>query len=681
MGKNPLLQPFNNRFNAPPFNLIENSHYTPAFEEAVKRGREEIAQITTNSESPTFQNTILALEFAARELGQTSSIFFNLNSAHTNSDMEQSALTISPLLSAFSNETLLNRELFKRVKSVYLNRGELNLTQEQIRLTEESYRGFVRNGADIEEQESRERLSEINSKLSKLSLQFGQNLLASTNGFTLHITKQEELEGLPSSVIESAQAEAIERSLEGWLITLQQPSFIPFMQYSSRRDLREKLWRAYNSRALSGEFDNREIILSIVRLRAERALILGKKNHASFVISDNMAKSAQRVEEFLNSLLSKALPAAKNEVAEIEQYALERGANQKMMPWDFSYWSEKLKQERYSIDDQVVKPYFSLEQVERGIFELASRLWGIKFSLVKDLPTYHKDVKIYEVLDCDNRHLSLLYIDYFARGSKRGGAWMTTYRGQEVFKGKERRSIVSLVLNFQKPTTNTPSLLTFNDVTTFLHEFGHAFHAIMAEGSYPSLTGTNVVRDFVELPSQIMENWAYEGEFLSSFATHYKTGEAIPSWLVEKLKESRNYLSGYSTVRQLGFALCDLAWHTLSTDHIVEDPLEFENEALAPAQLFPKVEGTAFSTSFSHIFAGGYSAGYYSYKWAEVLEADAFSLFKERGIFNREVAASFRKNILSKGNLEDAALLFKKFRGRDPEERPFLEKFGLDKAL
>ncbi|MFA5712686.1 MAG: M3 family metallopeptidase [Bacteroidales bacterium] len=678
MIENPLLLPFEGEFEAPPFHLINENHYLPAFKTAIEKGRERIEAICSNKESPNFQNTVLALEFAGRELMQTASIFFNLNSAHTNDHMESIALAVSPLISAYSSEVLLNRTLFKKVESLYLNREKFNLTQEELRLIEQSYLSFVRNGAKLSKKRDRERLSEINSELSTLSLQFGQNLLASTNNFVLHLTSHSQLEGLSNSFIASAASEAKERSLDGWVITLHQPSYTPFMQQSTNRALRERLWRAYNSRALSGEYDNKAIISKIVKLRAERASLLGYESHAQYVLEENMAKSPKRVEEFLNSLLNKALPPAKKEVTKIEDFAKEKGFKGEFMPWDFGYWAEQYKKEYYSIDDETIKPYFQLEKVEGALFYLAKKLWGLKFTPAPQEPKYESSVKVFEVSDSSGAHLALLYIDYFSRASKRGGAWMTNYREQHLFEGRERRAIVSLVLNFPKPTEETPSLLTFNHLTTLLHEFGHALHSIFAEGSFPSLTGTNVVRDFVELPSQIMENWGYEAQFLNSFATHYKSGEAIPQEIIERLRSARNFLSGYNTVRQLGFGLCDIAWHTLQQGEEIEDPIQFEELATSSVQLFPKVEGSAISTSFSHIFAGGYSAGYYSYKWAEVLEADAFSLFLERGIYNKEVAASFRENILSKGNLEDAALLFKKFRGRDPIEEPFLKKFGLE---
>lgn len=678
MTQNPLLVESQNPYGAPAFDKITNDHFISAFEEAIALGRSQIEAITSNQESPNFENTILAMELAGKELGNVSAIFFNLNSSNTNDTIEQIALEISPKLSEYSNDIMLNQKLFERVKYVYENRESFNLNPEQLRLTEESYKGFARNGANLKE-ESRERFKEINKELSKLSLLFGQNVLAATNKFTLNITDSSQLEGLPPFVIEAAAAEAKERSTEGWVFTLQGPSFGPFMQYSAKRDLREKMWRAHNSKALSGENDNREIIKQIVTLRQEKAALLGYPTHAAYVLENNMAKTPATVNNFLEELLTKSMPYAKKEVALIESYAKSKGFNDTFMPWDFSYWSEKYKSEKYAINDQMLKPYFKLESVEGAVFALADSLYGLKFTENKTIPVYHPDVKAYEVTDNSGKFISLLYIDYFPRASKRGGAWMSSFRDQQIIDGVEYRPFVTLVLNFTKPTETTPSLLTFSEVETLLHEFGHALHGMLAEGSYASLTGTSVVRDFVELPSQIMENWATEKEFLQLFATHYQTGEAIPDELIDKLVSARNYLSGYQNVRQLAFGINDMAWHNLEEPSKVEDVLKFEAQAIKSTQILPTVDSVAFSPSFSHIFAGGYSAGYYSYKWAEVLEADAFSLFKERGIFNKEVAASFRENILSKGNLEDADILFEKFRGRAPRAEALLEKFGMTK--
>lgn len=672
---NPLLAASDNPFEAPAFDKIKNEHYKPAFEEAIKEGRAQIDSIVANTEEPTFENTIVAMEYAGRKLNGIASIFFNLNEAATDSVMQNLALEISPMLTDYSNDIMLNEALFARIKRVYENKASIILSQEDSRLLEETYKGFERNGANLP-QEAKIRFKEINKELSQLSLQFGQNVLGATNKFFIHITDSAQLAGLPSFAIESGAADASERGLEGWVYTLQSPSYGPFMQYSENRELKEKLWRASSSKAYKDEFDNSGIVLKIAALRIERANLLGYATHADYVLDVNMAKNAGTVNSFLENLLDKSLPYAKREVAEIQNYANSLGFEGTLMPWDFSLYSEKYKNEKYAINDELLKPYFKLENVQQAIFALADSLYGLKFKENTTIPVYHPDVKAFEVYDSNDRFLSLLYMDFFPRASKRGGAWMTTFRDMYFENGIEKRPFVSLVCNFTKPTKETPSLLTHYELTTLLHEFGHALHGMLAEGKYPSLTGTNVARDFVELPSQIMENWAINKEFLSSFAKHYQTGESIPSELIDKIVSAKNYLSGYSNIRQLTYGINDMAWHSLKTlpDTDVES---FEKDAVKKTQLLPNIESTCFSPSFSHIFAGGYSAGYYSYKWAEVLEADAFSLFEERGVFSKDVAASFRDNILSKGNIEDPANLYRSFRGRDPEPDALLKKLGM----
>ncbi len=678
MNNNPLIVLSNNPYEAPAFDKIENSHFMPAFQAALTEARAQINIIVNNTEEPTFENTIESLEFASKQLDAVSAVFFNLNYANTNDTMQEIALEVSPLLSEYSNDIILNEKLFERIQSVYEKKEELGLDTEQMRLLTETYKSFSRNGANLKGEE-RDQFREINKELSMLALQFGQNVLSATNDFTLHITDTTLLNGLPGFVTESAASEAKERSLEGWVFTLHIPSYGPFMQYSSNRELREKMWRAYNGKSIYDKFDNRENIKKIVDLRLQRARLLGYPTHAAYVLEENMAGTQERVEIFLDQLLAGTLPYAKKEIEEIQQYAVNNGFTDKIMPWDFTYWSEKYKNEKYAINDQLLKPYFRLENVETAIFALSDSLFGLSFKENAKIPVYHPDVKVYEVYDSNNSFISLLYVDYFPRASKRGGAWMTSYRQQFIYNGTEYRPFVSLVLNFTKPTEESPSLLTFYEVTTLLHEFGHALHGIFAQGRYPSLTGTNVVRDFVELPSQIMENWATEKEFLNSFATHYQTGEPIPEELIDKLIVARNYLSGYNNVRQLSFGLNDMAWHSLTTTDGIDDIVDFEKRAIAKTQILPDVDSVCFSTSFGHIFSGGYSAGYYSYKWAEVLEADAFSLFKEKGIFNKEVAELFRENILSKGNITDADVLYRNFRGRDPRPEALLEKFGMTK--
>lgn len=676
MTENPLLVKSNNLFEAPAFDKIKEDHYKPAFEQAIVLGRAQIDSITSQTDPATFENTIEALELAGKELTSVSAIFFNLNEANTSDNMQQIALELSPMLSEYSNDIILNHKLFLRIKEVYSKRDSLNLTPEQLRLTEETYKNFARNGANLEG-EAKDQFREISKELSQLTLKYSQNVLAATNEFSMHIQDSSVLTGLPPFVLDAAASEAKERSLDGWVFTLQEPSFGPFLKYSSNRELREKMWRAYSSKALNGKFDNQENIKSIVTLRQKKAALLGYPTHAAYVLEENMASTPEKVNNFLEELITKTLPYAKAELNEIESYALANGFEGTFMPWDFSYWSEKYKSEKYAINDQLLKPYFRLENVENAIFALADSLYGLKFTQNKSIPVYHPDVKVYEVNDQSSQFISLLYVDFFPRASKRGGAWMTAFREQSIVNKEEKRPFVSLVLNFTKPTETSPSLLTFYEVTTLLHEFGHALHGMLAQGTYSSLTGTNVVRDFVELPSQIMENWATEKEFLKSFAKHYQTGEAIPDELIDKIIAARNYLSGYQNVRQLSFGINDMAWHNLTNPEQVTNIVAFEQNALKKTRLLPQPDSVALSTSFGHIFAGGYSAGYYSYKWAEVLEADAFSLFKEKGIFNKEIAASFRDNILSRGNMEDAAQLFRNFRGRDPRPEALLEKFGM----
>ncbi|MDD2425974.1 MAG: M3 family metallopeptidase [Bacteroidales bacterium] len=678
MNENPLLTESSNPYTAPAFDRIRNEHYKPAFEQALSEAKAEIEEIISSKEAPTFSNTVEALEMSGRKLSNVAALFFALNESNTDSLMQQIALEVSPLLTEYSNDIILNEKLFERIKAVYDSKDSAGLNPEQSRLLELSYRNFSRNGANLSPSD-KEEFRRINSELSKLGLKFGQNVLAATNKFFLHITDSSDLGGLPGFVIETGAMEAKERSLSGWVYTLQAPSFGPFMQYSSNRALREKMWRAYNSKCLNDEFDNQKIIKEIVKLRLKRANLLGYKTHADYVLSENMAKSSESVTAFLGNLLDKSLPYGKKDLEQIRVYAARNGFTGELMPWDFSYYSEKYKSEKFSLNDEMLKPYFELSNVEKAVFDLAGKLYGLKFTRNTSIPVFHPDVKVFEVTEENGTFISLLYVDYFPRASKSGGAWMTSFREQYIMDSVEYRPFVTLTLNFTKPTESTPSLLTFNEVTTLLHEFGHALHGMLAQGSYPSLTGTSVVRDFVELPSQIMENWAVEPEFLSSFARHYKTGEVIPQELIDKIISARNYLSCYMSVRQLSLGINDMAWHTIS-DTSVADMIkvdEFERKAIEKTQLMPIIEGTCFSPSFGHIFAGGYSAGYYSYKWAEVLEADAFSLFKEKGVFSREVAASFRENILSKGNLRDADVLYRAFRGRDPEPDALLVKLGM----
>lgn len=672
---NPLLEAWSGPHATPAFDRFRNEDYMPAFQQTLKEARAEVEAIVTNPDEPTFANTIEALEFSGRRLDDLCNLFFNLNEACTDDEMQRIALEVSPLLTAFSNDVSLNPALFDRVRKVYEKRADLTLTTEQNRLLEKSYKGFVRGGAALADAD-KERFRELTTELGQLSLQFNQHVLAATNAFTLHLTDPAQVSELPESVREGAATEAHERGLEGWMITLQAPSMVPFMTYSSNRELKEQLWRRYNSRCYGDEQDNREIVKRIVALRLEVARLLGYETYAAYVLEERMAGTQQRVQQFLSELLDRAIEPARKEVKEVADFARSEGADYELMPWDYAYWQEKLKQARYTFDEEMLKPYFRLENVQRGVFLLAEKLYGLTFRENSDIPVYHPDVKAFEVCDGDGTFLAVLYMDYFPRASKRGGAWMTEFRPQYIEKGHEVRPLISVVCNFTKPTREQPSLLTFDEVTTLLHEFGHALHGMMAKGTYPSLTGTSVYRDFVELPSQIMENWATEKEYLDLWAIHYQTGEKIPAELVQKVIDAKNYQAAYRHIRQVSFGLIDMAWHTVIAP-VTEDVARFEQQAAEKTQLLPRVEGQCMSTAFGHIFAGGYAAGYYGYKWAEVLDADAFSLFHERGIFNREVASSFRHDLLEKGGSEDPMTLYVRFRGHEPDSQALFERMGI----
>lgn len=673
---NPLLEKSTLRYGAPAFDEIRTEHYMPAFNAAIAKGKAEIDSIVNNPEDPTFENTILALEYAGSDLSRVSGIFFNVNEANTNEQMQAIAEEISPVMTEYSMSILLNDKLFERVKQVYGQLDSLDLGPEEKRLTEITYRNFARNGANIPA-DRKEEFSKIQEELSLLSLKFGKNVLDATNAYILHITDSSKLAGLPESAVAAGAAEAKSRNLDGWVYTLQYPSMEPFMKYSDIRSLREQMWRASNAKCIDGESSNEDVVKRIVELRIKEAELLGFDKYSDYILEERMAKSTGTVEDFLNDLLVKSLPFAKRDVRQIQDYAKANGLEGKLMPWDFTYYATKYKDEKYKLNDEMLKPYFKLENVQQAVFALADSLYGLKFTEAKDIPGYHPDVKVYDVTDASGRHMALFYSDFFPRDGKRSGAWMTSFREQGYDKdGVEQRPLVSIVCNFTKPTENEPSLLTFYEVTTLLHEFGHALHGMLSDVRYPSLASPNVAWDFVELPSQIMENWATEKEYLASWAKHYKTGEVMPDELIRKIVDSKNFNSGYAQVRQLTFGICDMAWHTL--EKVPSESVEqFETEAVAKCQIMPVVKGTAFSPSFSHIFAGGYAAGYYSYKWAEVLEADAFQLFKEQGIFNKEVSGSFRKNILSRGNAEDADVLYRNFRGRDPKPEALLEKLGM----
>ena len=676
--KNPLLTESTAPFGAPQFDKIENEHYLPAFEQGIAEAKAEIDAIVANPDEPTFENTIEAMEYAGQTLSKVASIFYAVMEAHTDDTKQQIAEQISPMLTEYSMYVSLNNDLFQRVKAVYEKKDELGLDQDQMTLLEDNYKGFVRGGANLSE-EDKAVYSKLSEELSLTTLQFSKNVLAATNAYTLHVTDSAELGGLPEFVKTMAAETAAEKGLEGWAFTLDYPSYSPFLKYSTNRELRKQVWMAYNTRAIGGEYDNTEIVKKIIDLRIKIANILGYETYADYALEERMAKNKQTVDEFVMQLLEPSMAFAKKDVADVLAYAKKNGFNEKeLQPWDFSYWSERYQEAEYSLSAEELKPYFQLESCIDAVFGLATRLYGITFEERTDIPVYHQDVKVYEVKDADGSHLSLFYADFFPRASKRGGAWMTDFRGQSVRDGVEYRPFVTIVCNFTKPTADAPALITHDELTTFLHEFGHALHGMLAKGRYPSLTGTSVSRDFVELPSQIMENWAFEPEYLNSFAKHYQTGEAIPAELIEKIVAAKNYLAAYGQVRQLHFGYLDMAWHSLKEVPAVS-AVEFEQSVLAPWGVLPAAEGAAFSTSFSHIFSGGYSAGYYSYKWAEVLEADAFSLFKEKGIFNTEVADSFRKNILEKGGAEDEAVIYRNFRGHDPQPEALMKKLGLTK--
>ncbi|MCC8087812.1 MAG: M3 family metallopeptidase [Rikenellaceae bacterium] len=673
--ENPLLSDFNTPYGVPPFDKIKTEHYLPAFEESIRLAREEIGQIVDNPAAPDFYNTIEALERSGRRLETVSSVFFNLNECLTNDVMQNIALEVMPKLTEFSNDIQLDPKLFGRVKTAYETTDKDRLTAEQRMLLDKTYKGFIRSGAGLND-EDKEKYRGLTTELSNLSVIFSQNVLAATNGFFLHLTDSADLAGLPESAIQAAREEAESRNLEGWVITQQAPSMIPFMQYAENRGLREQLWHAYNTRGIGGEHDNTELIKRIADLRQRIANLLGFETYADYVLAERMAGSRQAVNEFLEDLLERSLPHAKNDYFLISEYAKEKGHDGKLMPWDWSFWSEKYKDEFYSINDEITRPYFKLESVENGMFLLANKLYGLTFKENRDIPVYYPEVKAFEVYDGDGSFLAVLYIDYFPRASKRGGAWMTSFRDQYKENGEDIRPVISLVCNFTKPTSTTPSLLTYSEAETILHEFGHALHGILAEGTYSSLSGTSVYRDFVELPSQFMENFFSEKEYLDLWAEHYETGEKIPEELIEKIKASQKFLSGYANVRQLTFGINDMAWHSI-TEPITVSAEEFEKNATSRAQILPSVPGTAMSPAFSHIFAGGYAAGYYGYKWAEVLDADAYSVFKNNGIFDKTTATSFRENILSKGGSEPPMELYVRFRGHKPTADAFLEREGL----
>ncbi len=673
---NPLLESFQTPRDTAPFDQIKTEHFLPAIKQGIKVAQEEIEKIKSEP-LPTFQNTIEALDRAGKLLSRASSIFFNLNSAETNEQIQNLAREIAPLLTEHSNNILLDTELFNRVKQVFEQKNELNLTAEQSTLLEKSYKSFVRNGANLSKSQSQS-LREIDQKLAQLSLKFGENVLEETNKY-LHLVKNEdELEGLPESIRDAAAALAEEKGHKGfWAFSLEYPSYIPAMTYASNRDLRKTLFMASGTKSCKGDdLDNREIIKEIVKLRFDRAKLLGYDSHAHFVLEERMAKTPSEVTSFLNSLLEKAKPRAEEEMRELAAFASEKQGLDQIEKWDYAYFAELLKKEKFALDDELLRPFFELDKVVQGVFLTAEKLYGITFKENSEIPVYQEDVKAYEVYGKNGEFVAVFYADFFPRPGKRNGAWMTSFKSQRKLNGKVDRPHISIVCNFTKPTKSRPSLLTFNEVTTLFHEFGHALHGMMANGTYESLTGTSVYWDFVELPSQIFENWCYEKECLDLFARHYETGEKIPEEYIEKIKASANFQQGYQTLRQISFGLLDMAYH--GQDPSVIDEIEsFEKESMKKTNLLPDVKGTMMSTAFSHIFQGGYSSGYYSYKWAEVLDADAFELFQENGIFDKATAKSFLENILSAGGSEHPSILYKRFRGRAPKEDALLKRAGL----
>lgn len=673
---NILSSKFDTKYNTAPFSQIQMGDYQPAFETAIAAARAEIDAITNNEEKPTFENTLEALDFSGQTLDRLSSVFFNLNSAETCDEMQKIAQEISPLLTAFGNDVSLNEALFHRVKEVYNQKESLHLTPEQATLLDKKYKSFARNGALLPE-DKKVRLREIDTELAKLKLTFGENVLAETNNYQLHITQEADLKGLPEGAIEMARSLAESENKEGWIFTLDFPSYLPFVTYADNRALRKEISIAAGKKAFqNNEFDNQAITLKIAQLRHERANLLGYETHAHFVLEERMAQHPDQVKKFLNELLAKAKPAAEREFAQLTAFAKDLDGIDQLEKWDGPYYSEKLKQKLFNLDDEVLKPYFKLENVLQGAFTIANKLFGLTFKEIFDIDTYHKEVQTYEVVDEKNELVALFYADFFPRKGKRNGAWMTSFKPQYLEKGVNERPHISNVCNFTPPTPSKPSLLTFNEVTTLFHEFGHGLHGMLANTNYPSLSGTSVFWDFVELPSQVMENWCYEPEALALFAKHYETGEIIPQEYVQKIKESASFLEGMATLRQLSFGLLDMAFHSNNPMEI-SDIKAFEKTAFEGTSLYPDVAENCMSVSFSHIFQGGYSSGYYSYKWAEVLDADAFAYFQEKGIFNQEVATKFKEHILSKGGTEHPMTLYKRFRGQEPKPEALLKRAGL----
>ena len=678
---NPFFFSYNTPFETPPFNEIKNEHFEPAFDEVIKRLDSEVQAIANDTQPATFENTIIALERSGKLLNKVSSAFFNILNAEADDEMMEISQRISPKLSESSNNIFLNEKLFARVKNVYEQKDRLNLSTEDTKLLEETFESFSVRGANLNP-EDKEKYRKLSTDLSVLSLRFDQNALKDKNRYELLLTDEKDLSGLPESICEAAALRAKEKGKKGWLFNLTAPSYIPFMRYADSRKLRETMYREYMSVGNKGdEYDNKEIIRQIINIRLEIARLMGYNTYAEYSLKHTMAKNPATVYNLLNQLLDAYKPVAINEYNAVQGFAMGmEKENITVMPWDWSYYSEKLKDIRFDVNDEMTRPYFELNNVKNGVFGLATQLYGITFKENKEIPVYHPEVDAYEVYDADGKFLSILYTDFHPRDGKQSGAWMNSIKEQyHETDGSDSRPQIIIVMNFTRPTETKPSLLTFDEVNTLLHEFGHALHGMFAEGKYASLSGTNVYRDFVELPSQLMENWLTEKEFLDQIAVHYETGEKIPQELIRKLVDASNFNTGYFCCRQLSFGMLDMAWHT-QNEPFEGDVIAFEKQAWARTVIVPEVPGTFMSSSFGHIFSGGYAAGYYGYKWAEVLDADAFSVFKATGIFNRETARSFRENVLSKGGTEDPAILYKRFRGQEPTIDALLIRNGIKQA-
>jgi len=673
---NPFFQPYNTPFDVLPFDKIKTEHFEPAIKEAMKLHDEEIERIANNPESPTFSNTIEALDYSGELFAEVATVFYNYLSVNTNPELQALAIELSPLISNHNDNIIMNKKLFARIKKVYKEKEKLNLNQEQKRLLEITYKNFVRNGANLDDKKQ-ERLRKINEQLGVLTLKFSENILAEDNRYKLIIDNPNDLSGLPKNLIDDAASTAKQNGLEGkWVFTLHNPSVMPFLQYADNRSLREKIFKAYMNRGNNNDsLDNKKIIQDIINLRLERSKLLGYKTYAHYALEETMAKQPANVNKLLMKLWKPALKVAKREAKELQAIIDKEGGKFKLQPWDWRYYAEKLRKEKYDLNEEELKPYFQLENVKNGIFTLVNKLYGLKFKERNDIPKYHSDAICYEVLNQDGSHLGILYMDFYPRESKRGGAWMTNYREQKIKNGKFIYPIISIVGNFTKPTNDAPSLLTFDEVETFFHEFGHALHGLLSRCTYPSLSGTNVPRDFVELPSQIMENWVPEPEVLALFAKHYKTNEIIPQSLVQKINNSQLFNQGFATVEYIAASLLDMAYHT-QQNKLDEDVMKFEQKYLQKIGLIPEIISRYRTTYFNHI-VGGYAAGYYSYIWSGVLDSDAYQAFKENGIFDKKTANSFRQNILEKGNSDDPMTLYKNFRGAEPSIEPLLKKRGL----